>query len=131
MRQVIRFVWSWFSSMINSLLLKLKFSYAKSECFYWEKKKKSWLCNTVSILNYYITNNYSVTMQDIFFCVLDATEGLLRGVRNMLENIFIPAILATNNWGVLSQNKQDTKDKQNFVESIRRYLSFLQGKLCI
>jgi len=70
-------------------------------------------------------------MQDIFFCVLDASEGLLRGIKNMLEKIFIPAILATNNWGVLSQNKQDTKDKQNFVESIRRYLSFLEGKLCI
>uniref|UniRef100_A0A8C2TDF0 Dynein axonemal heavy chain 8 n=1 Tax=Coturnix japonica TaxID=93934 RepID=A0A8C2TDF0_COTJA len=54
-------------------------------------------------------------MQEIFFCVLDATEGLLHGIKKMLENIFIPAILATNNWGVLSQNKQDTKDKQNFV----------------
>ncbi|XP_040553568.1 dynein axonemal heavy chain 8 isoform X1 [Gallus gallus] len=64
--------------------------------------------------------------EDIFFCVLDASEGLLRGIKNMLEKIFIPAILATNNWGVLSQNKQDTKDKQNFVESIRRYLSFLE-----
>lgn len=67
-------------------------------------------------------------MQDIFFGVLDATEGLLHGVRNMIEKIFLPAILATNNWGALSQTKQDTKDKQNFVETINRYLSFLEGK---
>ncbi|XP_065591804.1 dynein axonemal heavy chain 8 [Cyrtonyx montezumae] len=67
--------------------------------------------------------------KDIFFGVLDATEGLLHGIKNMLEKIFLPAILATNNWGVLSQTKQDTKDKQNFVENIRRYLSSLEGAI--
>ncbi|NXF53111.1 DYH8 protein, partial [Oceanites oceanicus] len=67
--------------------------------------------------------------EDIFFGVLDATEGLLRGVRNMIEKIFLPAILATNNWGVLSQTTQDTKDKQNFLEKINRYLSFLEGAI--
>uniref|UniRef100_A0A8C3GNK9 Dynein axonemal heavy chain 8 n=1 Tax=Cairina moschata TaxID=8855 RepID=A0A8C3GNK9_CAIMO len=73
--------------------------------------------------------NAKTIHEDIFFCVLDATEGLLRGVRNMIEKIFLPAILATNNWGVLSQTKQDTKDKQNFVETINRYLSFLEGNI--
>ncbi|NXC67641.1 DYH8 protein, partial [Anhinga anhinga] len=67
--------------------------------------------------------------EDIFFGVVDATEGLLHGVRNMIEKIFLPAILATNNWGALSQTKQDTKDKQNFVETINRYLSFLEGAI--
>ncbi|XP_053918562.1 dynein axonemal heavy chain 8 isoform X2 [Cuculus canorus] len=67
--------------------------------------------------------------QDIFFSVLDATEGLLCGVRKMIENIFLPTILATNNWGLLSQNKQDTKDKQYFVEAINRYLFFLKGAI--
>lgn len=70
-------------------------------------------------------------MQDIFFGVLHATEGLLCGVRNMIENIFLPAILATNNWGALSQTKHVTKDKQNFVETIKGYLSSLEGKQCI
>ncbi|XP_040468168.1 dynein heavy chain 8, axonemal [Falco naumanni] len=65
--------------------------------------------------------------EDIFFGVLDATEGLLRGVRNMIEKIFLPAILTTNNWGALRQTKQDTKDKRNLVETINRYLSFLEG----
>uniref|UniRef100_A0A8C8RGD8 Dynein axonemal heavy chain 8 n=1 Tax=Pelusios castaneus TaxID=367368 RepID=A0A8C8RGD8_9SAUR len=65
--------------------------------------------------------------EDIFFCVLDATEGLLRGTRNMLANIFLPAILATNNWGALSQTTQGTIEKQSFIETINRYLSFLDG----
>ncbi|XP_039384951.1 dynein heavy chain 8, axonemal isoform X6 [Mauremys reevesii] len=65
--------------------------------------------------------------EDIYFCVLDATEGLLRGTRNMLANIFLPAILATNNWGALSQTTQGTTEKQNFIETINRYLSFLDG----
>uniref|UniRef100_A0A8C0G760 Dynein heavy chain tail domain-containing protein n=1 Tax=Chelonoidis abingdonii TaxID=106734 RepID=A0A8C0G760_CHEAB len=65
--------------------------------------------------------------EDIYFCVLDATEGLLRGTRNMLANIFLPAILATNNWGTLSQTTQGTTEKQNFIETINRYLSFLNG----
>ncbi|NXS59070.1 DYH8 protein, partial [Brachypteracias leptosomus] len=65
--------------------------------------------------------------EDIFFGVLDATGGLLCGVKNMIRKIFLPAILTTNNWGALSQTKQVTKDKQNFVETINRYLSFLEG----
>ncbi|XP_009878765.1 PREDICTED: dynein heavy chain 8, axonemal [Charadrius vociferus] len=73
--------------------------------------------------------NAKTMHEDIFFGVLDATEGLLHGVRNMIEKIFLPAILATNNWGALSQTKQDTKDKQNFVETINRYLSFLEGAI--
>ncbi|XP_074845897.1 dynein axonemal heavy chain 8 [Carettochelys insculpta] len=65
--------------------------------------------------------------EDIYFCVLDATEGLLCGTRNMLANIFLPAILATNNWGALSQTTQGTIEKQSFIETINRYLSFLDG----
>ncbi|TFK09311.1 guanine nucleotide-binding protein G(I)/G(S)/G(O) subunit gamma-4 [Platysternon megacephalum] len=45
----------------------------------------------------------------------------------MLANIFLPAILATNNWGALSQTTQGTTEKQNFIETINRYLSFLDG----
>ncbi|KAJ7404297.1 hypothetical protein WISP_146823 [Willisornis vidua] len=64
---------------------------------------------------------------DIFFGVLDATEGLLRGIKNMIENVFLPAIRTTSNWGTLSQSKDFIKDKQNFVETINRYVSFLEG----
>lgn len=70
-------------------------------------------------------------MQDVFFGVFDATEGLLHGIKHMIGKIFLPAILATNNWGALGQSKQDIKDRQNFMEKINRYLSFLEGKCCI
>ncbi|XP_019382247.1 PREDICTED: dynein heavy chain 8, axonemal [Gavialis gangeticus] len=71
--------------------------------------------------------NAKTMHEDIYFCTLDATEGLLLGVRNMLSKIFLPAILATNNWGALNQTKQGTYEKQNFTETINRYLSFLDG----
>ncbi|XP_019405170.1 PREDICTED: dynein heavy chain 8, axonemal [Crocodylus porosus] len=71
--------------------------------------------------------NAKTMHEDIYFCTLDATEGLLLGVRNMLSKIFLPAILATNNWGALNQTKQGTYEKQNFIETINRYLSFLDG----
>uniref|UniRef100_A0A8C3JBK3 Dynein axonemal heavy chain 8 n=1 Tax=Calidris pygmaea TaxID=425635 RepID=A0A8C3JBK3_9CHAR len=73
--------------------------------------------------------NAKTIHEDIFFGVLDANEGLLHGVRNIIEKIFLPAILATSNWGALGQTKQDTKDKQNFMETINRYLSFLEGAI--
>ncbi|KYO43430.1 hypothetical protein Y1Q_0013495 [Alligator mississippiensis] len=71
--------------------------------------------------------NAKTMHEEIYFCTLDATEGLLLGVRNMLSKIFLPAILATNNWGALNQTKQGTYEKQNFTETINRYLSFLDG----
>ncbi|XP_057271369.1 dynein axonemal heavy chain 8 isoform X1 [Pezoporus wallicus] len=73
--------------------------------------------------------NVKTIHEDIFFGVLDATEGLLRGVKNMIQKIFLPAILKTSNWGALSQSKKDTKTKQNFVETIKRYISFLEGAM--
>ncbi|XP_074204733.1 dynein axonemal heavy chain 8 isoform X2 [Camelus bactrianus] len=65
--------------------------------------------------------------EDVLFTVLDASKGLLVGIRNMLANIFLPAILATNNWGALNQSKQGESEKHIFTETINRYLSFLDG----
>ncbi|XP_045150713.1 dynein axonemal heavy chain 8 [Echinops telfairi] len=65
--------------------------------------------------------------EDVLFTVLDARKGLLKGIRSMLANIFLPAILATSNWGALNQSKQGEADKHIFTETIRRYLSFLEG----
>ncbi|NXH09574.1 DYH8 protein, partial [Bucco capensis] len=67
--------------------------------------------------------------KDMLFGVLDATEGLLHGVRDMIGKIFLRSVLATNNWGALSQTKQVTKVKQNFVEGIKKYLSCLEGSI--
>lgn len=69
-----------------------------------------------------------IFFQEVLFTVLDASEGLLIGIRDMLANIFLPALLATNNWGALNQSKQGEYEKHIFTETINRYLSFLDGK---
>ncbi|NXC02597.1 DYH8 protein, partial [Orthonyx spaldingii] len=73
------------------------------------------------------TINEKTIHEEISFGVLDATDGLLPGIKDIIERAFLPAILATSNWGALGQSKEDTKDKQNFVETIKRYISFLGG----
>ncbi|XP_071074543.1 dynein axonemal heavy chain 8 [Dasypus novemcinctus] len=71
--------------------------------------------------------NIKNIQEEVLFTVLDASEGLLNGIRNMLAHIFLPAILATNNWGALNQSKQGESEKHIFTETISRYLSFLDG----
>ncbi|CAO2608635.1 Dynein axonemal heavy chain 8 [Lemmus lemmus] len=71
--------------------------------------------------------NSKTIYEDVLFTVLDASKGLLKGIRNMLRYIFLPAILATNNWGALNQSKQGESEKHIFTETINRYLSFLDG----
>ncbi|XP_028623753.1 dynein heavy chain 8, axonemal [Grammomys surdaster] len=65
--------------------------------------------------------------EDVLFSFLDASRGLLKGIKHMLKNIFLPAILATSNWGALNQSKQGESEKHIFTETIHRYLSFLDG----
>uniref|UniRef100_H0ZBP1 Dynein axonemal heavy chain 8 n=1 Tax=Taeniopygia guttata TaxID=59729 RepID=H0ZBP1_TAEGU len=72
--------------------------------------------------------NEKTIHEEISFGVLDATDGLLPGIKDVIEKVFLPAILATSNWGNLGQSKEDTKAKQNFVETIKKYISFLGGK---
>ncbi|KAK7814878.1 hypothetical protein U0070_026379, partial [Myodes glareolus] len=71
--------------------------------------------------------NSKTIYEDVLFTVLDASKGLLQGIRNMLQYIFLPAILATNNWGALNQSKQGESERHIFTETINRYLSFLDG----
>ncbi|XP_047590735.1 dynein axonemal heavy chain 8 isoform X1 [Lutra lutra] len=65
--------------------------------------------------------------EEVLFTVLDASKGILNGIKNMLSSVFLPAILATNNWGALNQSKQGESEKHIFTETISRYLSFLDG----
>lgn len=60
--------------------------------------------------------------------MLDARNGLLKGTRNLLSKILVPAVGATENWGALNESKHGDKDKQNFKDTISRYVSFLDGK---
>ncbi|KAB1261668.1 Dynein heavy chain 8; axonemal, partial [Camelus dromedarius] len=65
-----------------------------------------------------VPRRQSIMGVDVLFTVLDASKGLLVGIRNMLANIFLPAILATNNWGALNQSKQGESEKHIFTETI-------------
>lgn len=60
--------------------------------------------------------------------MLDARDGLLKGTRNLLSKVLMPAVSATDNWGALSASKHGEKDKQNFKDTISRYVSFLDGE---
>ncbi|EHB05914.1 Dynein heavy chain 8, axonemal [Heterocephalus glaber] len=71
--------------------------------------------------------NAKTIHKEVLFTVLDASKGLLNGIKNMLANVFLPAILATNNWGALNQSKQAESEKHIFTETISRYLSFFDG----
>ncbi|XP_063079703.1 dynein axonemal heavy chain 8-like isoform X2 [Engraulis encrasicolus] len=65
--------------------------------------------------------------EEIYFSMLDARNGLLKGTRNLLSKILVPAVGATENWGALNESKHGDKDKQNFKDTISRYVSFLDG----
>ncbi|XP_077876201.1 dynein axonemal heavy chain 8 isoform X2 [Ictidomys tridecemlineatus] len=65
--------------------------------------------------------------EEVLFTVLDASEGLLNGIKNMMSSIFLPAIHSTSNWGALNQSKQGESEKHIFTETLNRYLSFLDG----
>ncbi|XP_055492373.1 dynein axonemal heavy chain 8-like [Leucoraja erinacea] len=65
--------------------------------------------------------------EEVQFGVFDCSDGILTGATNMLENIFFPAICASENWGSLSQSNNGDRGKKTFKEIIRRYLTFLKG----
>ncbi|XP_071768037.1 dynein axonemal heavy chain 8-like [Centroberyx gerrardi] len=63
--------------------------------------------------------------EEIYFLMLDATDGLLKGTRNLYSKFLLPSLNATQNWGVLNQSKHGEKFKQNFKNTIKRSISFL------
>ncbi|XP_078069648.1 dynein axonemal heavy chain 8-like [Mustelus asterias] len=76
-------------------------------------------------------NDTLITAKNIYeeasFCVLDCTDGILTGAATMLENIFMPAIATTGNWGALNQSVHGERKKKAFKDIIRRYITFLNG----
>ncbi|XP_067841427.1 dynein axonemal heavy chain 8-like [Heptranchias perlo] len=76
-------------------------------------------------------NDIAITPKNIHeeasFCVLDATDGILNGAAIMLENIFLPAISASENWGALNQSIHGEREKKTFRDTICRYITFLNG----
>ncbi|XP_059501668.1 dynein axonemal heavy chain 8-like [Stegostoma tigrinum] len=67
--------------------------------------------------------------EEIYFCVLDCTDGILSGAEKMLGNIFVHAISASDKWGALNQSIHGHREKKAFKDIIRRYVRFLNGAL--
>ncbi|XP_060709267.1 dynein axonemal heavy chain 8-like [Hemiscyllium ocellatum] len=65
--------------------------------------------------------------EEAFFGVMDCSDGILSGAATMLENIFLPAISATGNWGGLNQDVNREREKKAFKDIIRRYITFLNA----
>ncbi|XP_070701078.1 dynein axonemal heavy chain 8-like [Pempheris klunzingeri] len=61
--------------------------------------------------------------EEIFFSMVDARDGLLKGTRNAY-NFLLPALDAQN-WGVLDKSRHGEKFKKNFKYTIKRCLSSL------
>ncbi|XP_034008681.1 dynein heavy chain 8, axonemal-like [Trematomus bernacchii] len=62
--------------------------------------------------------------EEIFFSMVDAREGLLKGTRNAF-NFLLPALDTGQNWGVLDKSRHGEKIKSNFKYSMKCCLSSL------
>ncbi|XP_067331791.1 dynein axonemal heavy chain 8-like [Channa argus] len=60
----------------------------------------------------------------IYFSMVDARDGLLKGTRNTY-NFVLKALDVTQNWGVLQDSRHGEKFKKNFKHTIKRCLSSL------
>ncbi|XP_037644332.1 dynein heavy chain 8, axonemal-like isoform X1 [Sebastes umbrosus] len=62
--------------------------------------------------------------EEIFFSMVDAREGLLKGTRDAYS-FLLPALDAAQNWGVLDKSRHGKRFKKNFKYSMDRCLSSL------
>ncbi|XP_054882887.1 dynein axonemal heavy chain 8-like [Poeciliopsis prolifica] len=60
------------------------------------------------------------------FSVFDATEGLLKGLKNAY-GFLLPILEAQDNWGALDQSKHGEKTKKIFLENFKHFLGTLDG----
>ncbi|KAM7400305.1 hypothetical protein PAMA_004821 [Pampus argenteus] len=61
---------------------------------------------------------------EIFFSMVDAREGLLKGIKNAFE-FLLPGLDAAQNWGALDKSRHGAKLKKNFKYTIQHCLSSL------
>lgn len=63
--------------------------------------------------------------EEIFFSMVDARDGLLKGIQNAYN--FLPLALdATQNWGALDKSRRGEKIKKNFKQTIKQCLGSLE-----
>ncbi|XP_076601065.1 dynein axonemal heavy chain 8-like [Chaetodon auriga] len=62
--------------------------------------------------------------EEIFFSMVDARDGLLKGISNAF-NFLLPSLDAAQNWGVLDKSRHGEKLKKRFKYTIKRCLDSL------
>ncbi|XP_056247105.1 dynein axonemal heavy chain 8-like [Seriola aureovittata] len=74
--------------------------------------------------NIHVVRQSFMCKVEIMFSMIDARDGLLKGMRNAY-NFLLPALDAKQNWGVLNKTRRGAKLKKNFKYTIKRCLSTL------
>ncbi|XP_045906997.1 dynein axonemal heavy chain 8-like isoform X1 [Micropterus dolomieu] len=82
------------------------------------------VCCTFTRIRLDIPVNSENIHEEIFFSMVDARNGLLKGARNAY-NFLLPALDAAQNWGVLEKSRHGEKFKKNFKYTIKHCLSSL------
>ncbi|KAM8851323.1 dynein axonemal heavy chain 8-like isoform 4-T8 [Spinachia spinachia] len=62
--------------------------------------------------------------EEIFFSMIDARDGLLKGIKNAF-NFVLPALDAAQNWGVLDKSRHGKQIIKDFKYTIKRCLNSL------
>ncbi|XP_073412523.1 dynein axonemal heavy chain 8 [Dendrobates tinctorius] len=74
-------------------------------------------------------NNVMITEknmhEELHFSVLDATEGLISEVSDLLRKVFLPDMNALDKRGPLAQTRHGDREIQRFKENIEQYLACL------
>ncbi|KAI5610961.1 dynein heavy chain 5, axonemal isoform X2 [Silurus asotus] len=62
---------------------------------------------------------------EISFFTLNALEGVLKGQQDLLSKVYLPAIGATEDWGILTNTEEEGKIKQDFTDVVSNYIKFI------
>uniref|UniRef100_A0A3Q2QWB4 Dynein heavy chain tail domain-containing protein n=1 Tax=Fundulus heteroclitus TaxID=8078 RepID=A0A3Q2QWB4_FUNHE len=65
--------------------------------------------------------------EEICFSMIDATDGLLKGIRNAYA-FLLPILEGQESWGALDQSRHGEKLKKNFMDNYKHFLSELDGR---
>ncbi|KAF7690400.1 dynein axonemal heavy chain 8-like [Silurus meridionalis] len=80
---------------------------------------------------FFMKNNVNVAInpdnihQEISFFTLNASEGVLKGQQDLLSKVYLPAIGATEDWGILTNTEEEGKIKQDFTDVVSNYIKFI------
>uniref|UniRef100_A0A667Y8J8 Dynein heavy chain tail domain-containing protein n=1 Tax=Myripristis murdjan TaxID=586833 RepID=A0A667Y8J8_9TELE len=74
------------------------------------------------------TENELQASNIIYFSMLDATDGILKGTCNLLSKFLLPSLNAAQDWGGINKSQHGEKLKQNFKDTLKRSITFLDSK---